>query len=439
MRQPSGAVDLLRAILFGVAGGALIGAIGAGFRLVLEAVSRWREDLIGWAQQWPAWGWLIPVAAAAALVALARWLVKRFAPAASGSGVQHVEAVMRGEADLPPPAVLPVKFLGGALAIGAGMALGREGPVVQMGSTLGSEAGRLGGLDEDERRDLQAAVAGAGLAAAFNAPLGGAIFVFEELARRFTLRLVVATLTACGAGIAVSRALLGNNAEFALQAPAAPSFLDLGCYVLLGVLLGACGAAYNGALIRALDAFDRLLPGAIELRAAGIGACVGLVGWLDTDLVGGGEPQVRQVLDAQLPLRALLILFTVRWVLGPLCYSAGTPGGVFAPLLLVGAAGGAIYAAALQALLPQAPPAAALAVVGMAAFFAAVVRAPFTGVLLLVEMTASTELIVPLLLATVVATVVATLLGSEPLYDTLRERMLHRTGTRTTAAASAKE
>jgi chloride channel protein, CIC family len=163
-----------------------------------------------------------------------------------------------------------------------------------------------------------------------------------------------------------------------------------------------------------------------ELRAAAVGALVGLVAWLDLDLVGGGERQVRAVLAGQFTAAGLAVLFAVRWVLGPFSYAAGTPGGVFAPLLLVGASSGALFGELLGPWPAFMPEPSALAVVGMAAFFTAVVRAPLTGVLLMVEMAATTELIVPLLLAAAVATVVPTLLGTEPLYDTLRRRMLRR-------------
>jgi chloride channel protein, CIC family len=383
-----------------------------------------RSELIRWARQAPSVGWAVPVLAAAATSAAARWLVRRFAPEAGGSGVQHVEAVMRGEVAPPGPAVLPVKFVGGALSLGAGMALGREGPVVQMGSTVGAVSGRVARLKDDEIRDLQAAVAAAGLATAFNAPVAGAVFAFEELARRFSPRVAVGTLVACGVAITVLRLILGDRAEFALTLPGPVSIPQLVPFAVLSALLGVAGALYNSVIVRGLDLSDAATRVPVELRAAAVGAVIGLVAWVNLDLVGGGERQVREVLAGQFTVAGLAVLFAVRWVLGPFCYAAGTPGGVFAPLLLVGASSGALFGEVLGPWLSFTPEPAALAVVGMAAFFTAVVRAPLTGVLLMVEMTASTQLIVPLLLGTAVATVVPTLLGSEPLYDTLRCRML---------------
>lgn len=384
-----------------------------------------RDSAIAWARQWPTAGWLVPVLGAAAMVAAARWLVRRYAPVAGGSGVQHVEAVMRGEAEPAPAAVLPVKFVGGALAISSGLALGREGPTVQMGATIGSVLARKFSLPDPDVRAVQSAAAGAGLAVAFNAPFGGAVFVFEELSRHFTLRLAVATLAACAGAVHVVRLLLGDPVEFAAGNLAGVPFWSFAVFFAFGAALGLLGAAYNRATILGLDLFARFTAVPVELRAACVGAAVGLVAWFEPRLVGGGEQDLQDLLNGQFSLFGLAVIFAVRWVLGPLSYSAGTPGGLFAPLLFVGAAFGGLFGGAAHALLPAlAPEPVAFAIVGMAAFFTAVVRAPFTGMILIVEMTATTALMVPLLAACAGAMLVPALLGSPPIYDTLRARML---------------
>jgi CIC family chloride channel protein len=414
---------LLRLAAVALVGGLLTGLVGTAFRVVLLQAEQWRGALVAWASQWPALGWLFPVLSAAVLVALARWLVQRYAPMAGGSGVQHVEAVMRGEAEPAPAAVLPVKFIGGSLAIGSGLALGREGPTVQMGATIGAELARRAA--PDDVRTMQSAAAGAGLAVAFNAPFGGAVFVFEELSRRFTLRLMVATLTACAGAVLVLRVLLGDPVEFSAAGLYEAPFLSFGLCIVFGALIGALGAAYNHATLRGLDLFARFPAVPVELRAAMIGAAVGLVAWFEPQVVGGGESLVQGVLDGQFTLLGLALIFAVRWVLGPLSYSAGTPGGLFSPLLLVGAAFGALFGGVAHLLVPSVVPQPAMfAVAGMAAFFTAVVRAPLTGLILVVEMTATTAVIVPMLAACAGALIVPALLRSPPIYDTLRERML---------------
>jgi CIC family chloride channel protein len=422
---------LVRFCVAAAIGGALTGLVGGAFRLVLERADEARDIFVAWAHQWPLFGWVFPVIAAAICAALARWIV-RWAPAASGSGVQHVEAVMRGEAEPAPLRVLPAKFVGGALAIGSGLALGREGPTVQMGATIGISIARVLRATVDDLRAMQAATAGAGLAVAFNAPVGGALFVFEEVGRSVGLRLTLATLIACAAAVGVARVMLGDRPDFTVVSLASPSFVGLLPHLVLGAFLGALGAAYSRATLWGLNVFDRITMIPVELRAALVGGVVGLVAWFEPSLVGGGDRLNQEVLGAQVPLFTLVVIFVVRWFIGPWSYAAGTPGGLFAPLLLVGSAFGIVYGHIAQDLLPAlAPQPLAFALVGMCAFFTAVVRAPLTGIVLITEMTATTTLLVPMLAACFAAMLVATVMGSEPIYDTLRARMLQ---TRSAAA-----
>ncbi len=415
---------LSRLAMAAVAAGAITGLIGALFRMTLGWADAGRAHLLDWAHQIPQGGILIPVLFAAISVGIARFLV-RFAPYSSGSGVQHVEAVMRGESEPAAPPVIPVKFVGGALAIGAGLALGREGPTVQIGSVVGSWLARRLRMDMDDLRSLQAATAGAGLAVAFNAPLGGAVFTFEELARQFNQRLTVATLVACGVAIAVSRLLLGNVPIFAIGEVRPPEFWTIVPFLLFGIIVSVIGVTYSWAIVAGLNLFDRLRWLPVELRAATIGATVGAIAWFAPAAIGGGESLNEQVLTSSMPLLALTGLFLVRWFLGPYSYAAGTPGGLFAPLLVVGAIFGALFGGLVEPWLPgQGIQPVAFAMVGMATFYTAVVRSPVTGILLVVEMTANTTLLVPLLIACFGAMLVATILHSMPIYDTLRVRML---------------
>jgi len=407
----------------GLVVGALAGLVGTAFHLALDAAERFRISVLDWAHDSPAVGWLAPVLLAAAAAFIARWLVRRYAPEASGSGVQRVEEVIRGDVVPMRAVVLPVKFIGGVLALGTGMALGREGPTVQMSATIGHLCGRVLKVRAGDGRVLLAAGAGAGLAVAFNAPLAGALFVFEELLRRFELRVAVATFAACSAGLAIMRSLIGDHLVFSVPPIEVELFPGYLMFLVLGGVMGALGTAYNRMIVTGLDLADRVRRVPPEVPAAIIGGVVGLLAWLWPDIVGGGESQVQGILDGGHSLGALGFLFVMRLLLGPLCYAPGLPGGLFAPLLVVGAAAGMLFGMAVESLIPSmTTPLSAFAAVGMGALFVGVVRAPATGVALVVEMTGATSLFVPLLTACATAIAVPSMLGSPPIYDTLQDR-----------------
>ena len=256
-------------------------------------------------------------------------------PEASGSGVQRVEEIIRGDVVPMRAVVLPVKFVGGVLALGTGMALGREGPTVQMGATIGHLCWRVFKLRAGDARVLLAAGAGAGLAAAFNAPLAGAIFVFEELVRRFELRVAVATFAACSAALAVMRSLLGDRLVFSVPTIEVELFPGYLMFLVLGIVMGALGVAYNRMVVAGLDLADRVRRVPPEIPAAIVGGVVGLLAWLWPNVVGGGESQVQGVLDGGHSFGALGFLLAVRLLLGPLCYAPGLPGGLSRRCLLL--------------------------------------------------------------------------------------------------------
>ena len=265
------------------------------------------HDAAGLDAEEPALRWAVPVLCAAAAVALAR-LVVRWVPDAGGSGVQRVEANMRSEIGFAPWQVVPAKFIGGFLAIGAGLALGREGPSVQMGAAIGSEAGRIGGVPEHDRRTLSAALAGAGLGVAFSAPLGGAVFVFEEVSRAVRTRLVVTTLAGSAAAVAVAHQIVADGPILPVPDVASGPMWTLALFAALGVLLGGMGVAYNRVVILFLDWSDRLPSIPPEAKAAVIGALVGLLGILSPAIVGGGEELNEAILLGRYSLGGLLLV-----------------------------------------------------------------------------------------------------------------------------------
>ena len=422
-KQDGGSLLLLAVLAMIV--GAAAGLLGAAFRLALLRADELRNVLIRWAQGEKLAGLVLIITVCAASAAVAAWLVRRYAPHASGSGIPHVEAVLDGELPPAPLSLIPVKFFGGLLAIGSGLTLGREGPTVQMGAGIAHIIGRMCRCDWPDCRVLLAAGAGSGLATAFNAPIAGAIFVLEELVRRFEPRIAIAALAASATAISVSRVFLGDAPDFHVE-PLKYAHAETGpLFFVMGAIAGCVAIAYNRALLAAIAISDRFNHLPVELRAGLVGAIVGLLAWYAPELVGGGDALTQQSLAGAGPLAAILLVFLLRFGLGALSYAARTPGGLFAPMLVLGAQLGLMFGLVCQmtfpglGIQPQ-----GFAVVGMAAFFAGVVRAPLTGIVLVTEMTANVTMLLPMLGASFVAMLVPTLVGNAPIYDSLKQQTL---------------
>jgi CIC family chloride channel protein len=404
--------------------GVLSGLVAALFRLTLQRADLCRNQLVAWSHTHAVPGFAVVVALVATLAGVAAWIVRRFAPHAGGSGIPHVEAVLNGHLPPAPFWLLPVKFVGGVLAIGGGLALGREGPSVQMGASLGALLGRVFQFNAQDVRAVLAAGAGAGLATAFNAPLAGGLFVLEELMRRFDPRAAITALAASAGAITVARVLFGSAPDFTVPALAGPGFGGTWIFIVLGVVVGAAGAGYTRTILGVLHLADLVRGWSVTARAAVIGAGVGAVAWFAPGWVGGGDVLTQATLSGAVALSVLPWLCLFRFFFGAVSYAAGTPGGIFAPILVVGAQLGWLFAQALPHALQFNMPPAAFAVVGMAAFFTAVVRAPLTGIMLVTELTGNVSLLLPMLGASAAAMVVPPLLRTGPIYDALLERTL---------------
>jgi CIC family chloride channel protein len=416
--------------------GTAAGVVGATFRMVLNWEDDFRYSMIIWAHvhgyHWLMWA--IPCSICALGAGLACWLTQTFAPSTAGSGIPRVEAVLRSHLRPATAHILPVKFFGGALSIGSGLAMGREGPTVQMGGTIGRIFSDILGRFLAEPWTLMAAGAGAGLAVAFNAPLAACLFVVEELLHRFSSRVFCATLISCICGTVMLRMMLGNTPDFGSPVLGAWSAEVLPEYLVLGALAGLVGVAFNVSLLGTLQLFDRASHWPRGAKGAIVGGVVGLIAWFSPAAVGGGDNLAQLAITEHRALLAILSMLFIRFALTMGSYGSGAPGGIFAPLLAIGALLGNGFALINSDLrhLPFDP--SAFAIVSMAACFTAIVRSPLTGVVLLLEMTGSWTLILPMMAASVTAYAIPELLRNPPIYDSLRERdeMMERMGQKPT-------
>jgi CIC family chloride channel protein len=309
------------------------------------------------------------------------------------------------------------------------MALGREGPTVQMGGAVGDAISGWLKVSPRERLILISAGAGAGLAAAFNAPLSGLIFVLEEVRRDFQPIVFGAVFVAAAIADIVTRIGSGQFPVFAVPSYPMPPLTSLPIFALLGVIAGLFGVLFNRGLLTAISLYARL-PDRFVLPAAAItGGVIGLVGWFSPLMLGSGHTLAETTLKGDLLLAAIPLFFIIRFLLTTTSYGSGAPGGIFAPLLVLGALIGLALGQIANYLAPAIVPIPAVfAVVGMAAYFTAIVRAPLTGIMLIVEMTGNYSQMLPLLVACFCAYAVAEFMKDLPIYEALLERDLNRGG-----------
>ena len=433
---------ILKAILVGL----IAGLIATAFRLSLDWVEHARATVVNDTKGW----FSLPLALLIGAVGggLGVWLVRRFAPHAAGSGIPNLRSILKGEAEPEWKRLLPVKFLAGVASIGGGLALGREGPTVQMGSATGfmvSEWFKVK-AGEGERRALISAGAGAGLSAAFNAPLSGLIFVLEELHGNFTPVMFVAAFLASVTADVVSRLFVGGSPVFYLLGIDAPGVASLPWAAMLGVAMGGLGVMFNRGLLATMGLRERLLkwPGFAVGATAGI--FVGFVGWTVPGLAGSGGSLVQLALTGSIAVGLLPLYLITRFSLTMVSYSSGAAGGIFAPLLVLGALGGLWFGSGVDLVMgsstlsPQ-----VFCVLGMGALFTAIVRAPLTGIILMLELTATYDFMLPLLVSCLCAYGVAEALGNTPIYEALRQRSMHavkaaeKKASRKKAASEAKK
>ena len=402
--------------------GVVAGLIASAFRLTLHEVEHLRQTTIAGLPKWQ--GLVAAIGAGTLLGGLGLWLVRRFAPEAAGSGIPHVKAALAGETIMLWKRLIPIKFLAGVLSIGGGMALGREGPTVQMGGACGLIVARWFKIQSGfgEKKALISAGAGGGLAAAFNAPLAGVIFVLEELQGNFTPVIFVAAFLASVSADVVGRLLAGDAPVFHLEGLPVMSLQELPFALVLGVLAGLVGILFNRSLLGSLNVNEKL-PGPCWLPGALAGGLAGYAGWLMPSLAGGGEHLVNQAMTGGIAMSILPILLVARFGLTMTSYGSGAAGGIFAPMLVIGALGGLWFGQITELFLPTAlAHPEAFAVLGMGALFTAVVRAPLTGIILMIEMTGQYEFMLPLLASCLTAYGITEWLGEPPIYDALKHR-----------------
>lgn len=414
--------------------GTLTGLVGVAFNRAVNLMLQLRIDTLAAKHSGFVTGAIAAFAASAIMGGVGYFLVRRFAPEAGGSGIPEIEGALEELRPVRWWRVLPVKFFGGMGALGSGMVLGREGPTVQLGGNIGGMCSDLFRLRSAEsRHTLLATGAAAGLAAAFNAPLAGILFIIEEMRPQFRYSLVSIKAVFVGVIMAsiVYRLCEGNSAIIDIgQLRDAPTD-TLWLYLLLGIVFGAVGVAFNRLIFTMQDRFQRLHRGrtaAWVLWGSVLAGLCGLLGMLLPQAAGGGITLIPAFSGGEYSALMLFGLFILRTLVTLCCFASGAPGGIFAPMLTLGTLLGTCFGQIAIAWFPAWHlEAGTFAVAGMGALFAASVRAPLTGIVLVLEMTSNYQLILPMIITCLGATLAAQFFGGKPLYSSLLARTLAKT------------
>ena len=350
-------------------------------------------------------------------------LIYRYAREAKGHGVPEVmEAVaLRGGRIRPRVAI--IKSLASAICIGTGGSVGREGPIAQIGSALGSTIGQWLHLSNDRIRSLVACGAAGGIAATFNAPIAGSIFSLEVILGQFHATYFGAVVISAVTANVVAQAFEGSVRAFVIPEYVLVSPWELFFYILLGVIAAALGATFTRLLYASEDLFDKLPFPPEYFKPILGGLLLGVIGLVSFKIdgfprvFGVGYDSIGDALFGKLALQVTFGLFVLKFLATVITLGSGGSGGIFAPSLFMGAMLGEAFGQIMNMLFPNitAPP-GAYALVGMSVFFSSTAHAPMTAVLILFEMTGDYLIILPLMLTTVIGTLVSRIISQESIY-----------------------
>lgn len=421
---------LYRAILVGI----ITGLIVSVFRWVIDHTMQILNFIYPKMAAQPMW--LVPYVILMIVICLVLGhITKPYLNQLVGSGVPQIEAVFLGKNKMPWWSILWRKFVGGLLAICPGLMLGREGPCIEMGAMVGQGlAESIFESDKDQIKELQECGVAAGLAAAFSAPIAGAMFLVEEISFSFKPKKVVSILAASVSADFMTILFFGNKPCLYLPVR---GYFPINAYwtlPIIGIVLGLLAYCYQYTLLSLKPIFSKLKK--IPAYYHSIIPLISIipVGLWNSHLLGGSHVLITDLSNHKLDTQLLLgpwslviipiILFVIRFVFSMLSYGSSVPGGIFMPILVLGAILGMICANVMIKLgIIPSMYFVHILVISMAAYFGAIEKAPFTAIMLLTEMVGTVQQVLPLIIVTFISYYVLDLLGGKPIYEALRLQM----------------
>ncbi len=413
----------LKLFFEGILTGAFAGVVVVCFRLMLAWTSTARPKMVAFLGS-SAFGWTaLFFVSLIGIGLILSWLIK-MVPMSTGSGIPQVKGILAGHLRMNWLKVIGVKFVGGLLGIGAGLSLGREGPSVQLGAAAGQGISRLLRRSSMEEKYLLTSGASAGLSAAFNAPLAGVVFALEELHKNFSPVVLASAVAASVTADFVTRYVFGQGPVFDFHNIPLLPFQYYLYVVVLGLFVGVFGVLFNSSLVKFQVFYEKLrvpsqLKPAVPLVAAGF------LGFVLPQVLGGGARLINSLPQMNYALTLLLVILVGKFLFTMLSYGTGVPGGIFMPLLTIGALSGNLYGSIVAQYLHVDPIYVNnFIILAMAAYFSAIVKAPITGSILIMEMTGNMEQLLALVTVCMSAYIASDVLKGKPIYDVLLNRIL---------------
>lgn len=360
-------------------------------------------------------------------------------PMISGSGIPQVEGLLVRKLNINWLRVLINKFVGGVICLGAGLSAGREGPSVQMGASIGQGFARIFKRINIEEKFLTTSGASAGLAAAFNAPLSGVMFALEEAHKNFSPLVLLSAMSAALVSDFVTKQFLGLDPALNFKGITSLPLKFYWMLAILGVLVGISGAIFNKGILKSQKIYRSLTKIPVEFRTIIPFVVTGAVGMFSPLLIGGGHNLIMSLSESHYGLVTLVLFLVIKFLLILICFGSGVPGGIFFPLLVLGALVGNIFGV-IMCLSLGIPKVYILTfiILAMAGHFTAIVKAPITGIILITEMTGTFAHLLPLAIVSIFAYITSDLLKSEPIYESLLESVLKRNGENFEGSSSNK-
>lgn len=412
----------------GILVGTFAGFIVSIFRLIIEHVLEYIKYAYQYLNEEPQW--IIVWAAASAIAAIFVGYLVKSEPNIKGSGIPQVEGQLQGQIQCNWWSVLWKKFIGGLFSIGAGLFLGREGPSIQLGAAVGQGVNQLFKGNRMQEKVLISSGASAGLSAAFNAPMAGLLFVLEEVHHNFSPLVGLTSLSAAVTANFISMNIFGLTPALNIGSVKPFPLKGYIYLIILGVILGIFGLLYDKVLLALPKIYGKLRFLPSHLYGIIPFMLVIPIGIMFPKVLGGGSDIVLSLGQASPALTALFGLFVIRFVFSMVSYGGNLPGGIFLPILSLGAILGSIYGNIVINLTDIEPIyIRSFIIFAMAGYFTAIGKAPLTAIVLVTEMVGNLDQLMPLAVVSLVSYIVVDLMGAKPIYESLLERLINNTKT----------